>query len=300
MKKSRIIQGLMRLNDLSVEDLTSLIEFDLANGINFFDISDIYNDGEAEIKLGEVIKANPHLREKMIIQSKCGIVKRRNEDAAYYDLSKEHIIASCLASLKRMNIEYLDYYLLHRPDIFLDNKEVKEAITYLFKNGYIKHFGVSNFNNSLMDYLKKEDIMIEVNQLQLGLGHLNMLSSIFNFNTDFKEATYDISNLFFYLKMNNIDLQCWSPFQYGMFEGLIFNNEKYKALNEYLSILKDKYQVNKTAIAVAFLLMLGENVYLINGSTNKEHIKEALDGLKIRLLKEEWYNLYRKAGAMLP
>ncbi len=303
MEKSKIIQGLMRLKNINEEELYELVKFDLSNGINFFDISDIYNDGECETKLGNVLKAHPELREKMIIQTKCGILKKIEEDVVYYDLSKEHIKEALKASLKRMNLTYVDYFLFHRPDIFFDAKEANETIKELMDEGLIKHFGVSNFNESLIEYIEKEEtnpIKVEVNQLQLGLAHLKMIESVFNFNTNFNDGTYKSGEIFFYLKRKNIDLQSWSPFQVGMFQGLIFNDPKYKEVNDYLEVLAKKYNTNKSAIIISFLLMLGENVYVINGSTNKEHIKEALEGIKIKLLKEEWYTLYRKSGSILP
>lgn len=300
MEKSRIIQGLMRINEMSVEEVKSLIEFDLEHGINFFDTSNIYGRGISESKIGDVLKLDPSLRSKMIIQSKCGIyVDESNQ--SYYDLSKEMIIKSCNETLKRLNTTYLDYFLLHRPDIFLDNKEVAEAFNILYKEGKVHHFGVSNFSKELIDYLEEEVIeKIEVNQLQLGLGHTLLLSDVFNYNTAFYKNNSFAGDMFFYLKKKNINLQCWSPYQYGMFEGNILNNDKFKETNLLLEQLASKYQVNKSSICLSFLLMLGENVSVVIGTTNKQHIIDSIDALKVKLTKVEWYNLYRSANNLLP
>lgn len=300
MEKSRIIQGLMRINEMSIEEVKSLIEFDLEHGINFFDTSNIYGNGVSESKIGEVLKLNPSLRSKMIIQSKCGIyLDEKNK--SYYDLSKETIIKSCNDTLKRLNTTYLDYFLLHRPDIFLDNKEVAEAFNILYKEGKVHHFGVSNFSKELIDYLEEEvKEKIEVNQLQLGLGHTLLLSDVFNYNTAFYKHNAFAGDLFFYLKRKNINLQCWSPYQYGMFEGNILHNEKFKETNLLLEQLASKYQVNKSSICLSFLLMLGENVSVVIGTTNKQHIIDSIDALKVKLTKVEWYNLYRSANNLLP
>lgn len=300
MEKSRIIQGLMRINEMSVEEVKSLIEFDLEHGINFFDTSNIYGNGVSESKIGDVLRLDPSLRSKMIIQSKCGIyVDETNQ--SYYDLSKETIIKSCNDTLKRLNTTYLDYFLLHRPDIFIDNKEVAEAFNILYKERKVHHFGVSNFSKELIDYLEEEvKEKIEVNQLQLGLGHTLLLSDVFNYNTAFYKNNSFAGDMFFYLKKKNINLQCWSPYQYGMFEGNILNNDKFKETNLLLEQLASKYQVNKSSICLSFLLMLGENVSVVIGTTNKQHIIDSIDALKVKLTKVERYNLYRSANNLLP
>lgn len=300
MNPSKIIQGLMRLDNLSADELYHLIKFDLENGINYFDISDIYMNGEAEIKLGQVFKNHPDLREKMYIQTKCGIVK--DGDATYYDLSYEHIVNSVENSLKRMNIDYIDALLLHRPDIFLNAGEVAQAFAFLSQQGKVKKFGVSNFPHEMMKYLyDNTNIPIDINQLQLGLGHMNLIREVFNVNMDNKEGVEHTGELFFYMKRYGITLQCWSPYQVGFFGGSIFNSDSMKEVSLYCDELANKYKVSKCAIATAFLLKLDdEHIQVITGSTNPEHVKESVDGTKINLTKAEWYTLYKKAGNFLP
>ena len=300
MNPSKIIQGLMRLENLSADELYHLIKFDLENGINYFDISDIYMNGEAEIKLGQVFKNHPDLREKMYIQTKCGIVK--DGDTTYYDLSYEHIVNSVENSLKRMNIDYIDALLLHRPDIFLNAGEVAQAFAFLSQQGKVKKFGVSNFPHEMMKYLyDNTNIPIDINQLQLGLGHMNLIREVFNVNMDNKEGVEHTGELFFYMKRYGITLQCWSPYQVGFFGGSIFNSDSMKEVSLYCDELAKKYKVSKCAIATAFLLKLDdEHIQVITGSTNPEHVKESVDGTKINLTKAEWYTLYKKAGNFLP
>lgn len=300
MNPSKIIQGLMRLENLSADELYHLIKFDLENGINYFDISDIYMNGEAEIKLGQVFKNHPDLREKMYIQTKCGIVK--DGDTTYYDLSYEHIVNSVENSLKRMNIDYIDALLLHRPDIFLNAGEVAQAFAFLSQQGKVKKFGVSNFPHEMMKYLyDNTNIPIDINQLQLGLGHMNLIREVFNVNMDNKEGVEHTGELFFYMKRYGITLQCWSPYQVGFFGGSIFTSDSMKEVSLYCDGLAKKYKVSKCAIATAFLLKLDdEHIQVITGSTNPEHVKESVDGTKINLTKAEWYTLYKKAGNFLP
>lgn len=296
-----IIQGLMHLEKLSKEDLYALIKYDLEHGVKYFDISDVYGDGQSEELLGQVLTEHPELREQMFIQTKCGIVRDRANDIMYLDLSYEHILESVEGSLKRMNIKYIDQLLLHRPDIFFNAHEVARAFATLSQQGKVLSFGVSNFPHEGLKYLKDHtNIPITVNQLQLGLGHLDLVREVLNTNMNNEEGTEHTGELFFYMKRYNIGLQCWSPFQHGFFEGNIFNDPKMKECNEYLELLGKKYGVSKCAIATSFLLVLGNDVQVITGSTNIKHVQEAIDGSKIRITKQEWYTLYRKSGNLLP
>lgn len=298
---SPIIQGLMRLKGLSVDELYNLIKYDLDHGVNFFDVSDIYSDGESERLIGEVLTAHPELREKMFIQTKCGIVKDRENDITYFDLSYKHIIESVDASLKRMNLKYIDSLLLHRPDIFFDAEQVARAFATLSQQGKVLSFGVSNFPHEALKYLKDHtNIPITTNQLQLGLGHLDLVREVLNLNMNNEEGTEHTGELFFYMKRYNITLQCWSPYQVGFFGGSIFKDPSMKELNEYLDVLAKKYNVSKCAIATSFLLTLGNGIQVITGSTNIRHVQESIDGIKIKLSKAEWYTLYRKSGNLLP
>ena len=111
---SRIALGCMRISNMDIASLEKLITTALDLGINFFDHADIYGRGKSESLFGEVLKRRPELRKKMIIQTKCGI------RSGFYDLSKEHIIESVNQSLKRLNTDYIDVLLLHRPDALIE------------------------------------------------------------------------------------------------------------------------------------------------------------------------------------
>jgi predicted oxidoreductase len=301
LRREKIIQGLMRIEKLSDEELYNLIVFDLKKGIHFFDISDVYGENECERKLGRVLLAHPELREQMIIQTKCGIVKNAKENIRYFDLSYDHIVSSCLASIKRMNIDHIDYFLLHRPDIFTEASEVAKAMATLLEDGKALHFGVSNFPHEMIKYIRDHtNIPLEINQLQLGLGHLDLVREVLNCNLNNEEGTEHTGELFFYMKRYNITLQCRSPYQYGFFGGVIFDDPKYAKLNETLEEIAEKHSTSKCAIATAFILKLGEDVQVITGSTNPKHIAESLAGTKVKLTKEERYRLYASTGNLLP
>ena len=298
MKNKRIIQGLMRSLSLDDEALYDLINFDIENGINIFDLADIYGAGEVESKLGRILLNHKELREKMYIQTKCSIVVG---DDTYYDLSYEHIMESVYKSLERMNITYIDSLLLHRPDILMNPKEIKKAFLELKEKGLVKHFGVSNFSKEAIEYLNTElDGLIEVNQAQLGLGQMRLIEEELNFNMDNDEAISHTSNTLFYLKRKNIQIQVWSPFLVGYFNGSIFDKEKYPNLNNKLDELAKKYNVSSATIATNFLLMLDDNLLVVTGSMDKKHIMESVLASNFKMEKKDWYSLYKSCGKMLP
>lgn len=300
MDNSKIIQGLMRVNEISDDDLYNLIKFDIENGITFFDLADCYSNGLVEEKLGRVLKNNPSLREKMFIQTKCSITRDKTR-GTYYDLSYKHIIESVNNSLNRMQIDYIDCLLLHRPDIFMDNKEIAKAFKELKTCGKVHYFGVSNFSKEMIEYLNEElEDKIVIDQVQLGLGHTRLLEEGLNFNMINNEGISYTNDTYFYLKRKNIILQAWSPFLVGFFEGSIFDKIKYPQINTKLDDLARKYSTSKCAIATSFLLTLGDNIRVITGAIKQNHIKECLDGINIKLEKPDWYDLYKSVGKMLP
>lgn len=298
-QKGKVILGLMRVRDLDVDDLYHVIQGALDLGIHYFDISDIYCNHDAERKLGEVIKAHPEIRREMFIQTKCGIV-RDTPGKTYMDLSYRHIKEAVNASLERMNLTYIDSLLLHRVDIFMDAHEVGIALNELKSEGKVYHFGVSNMDGEMIEYLSSElPFAFEVDQLQVSLGQPSLLSQTFNVNFPQQKPNLQ-DGLFFYLKRKGITLQCWSPYQIGFFDGSIFDRERLGKLNEKLDELAKKYGVTPCGIATSFLSMLTKDVQVITGSMNLNHIKETIEGANLVMSREDWYDLYVSSGNLLP
>ena len=297
---SRIVQGLMRVDSMDAERLYQLIRYDLDHGVDYFDTADCYGMGRSESLIGDVLLAHPELREKMFLQTNCSIVKDRF-GRSYYDLSKKHILEAVEASLSRLKTDYVDCLLLHRPDIFLDPKEVAEAFQELHKAGKVRSFGVSNFPKETIEYLLDEvNVPIILNQVQFGLGHLCLAQEAVNNNLLHDNGVNRTGELLYYMKRKHIALQAWSPFQKGFFEGSIFDQARFLDLNNALQEMAEHYRTSKCAIATAFILALGEDVSVVTGSTNPAHVQESIDGLNVHLSKEDWYSLYRAAGANLP
>lgn len=287
--------GCMRITELgNHQNVRKLIDTAMDQGINFFDHADIYAGGEAEHIFGEAMDTSQ--REKMIIQTKCAI-----RPGIAYDFSKDHILQSVDESLKRLNTEYLDIFLLHRPDTLMEPEEVAEAFDILETSGKVRYFGVSNQNSIQMELLNKYcGNKIMVNQLQFSLAHCDIIDSGINVNVHNDAGTNRDGGVLEYSRLKDITIQAWSPFQYGMFEGVFLNNEKFPELNKKLDEIAEKYGVSNNAIAVAWILRHPAHIQTIVGTTNKERLVQICKASEVVLTREEWYELYMAAGKQLP
>lgn len=293
--KNEIILGCMRISEKSVEEVEKLILCAVENNITFFDHADIYGRRKCEELFGEVLKRNKGLREKIRIQSKCGIAR------GYYNSSKEYIINQTLESIRLLNCEYLDSLLIHRPDALMDYNEVNEAFNYLYDNGYVKSFGVSNMNSWQIELLNKHlDHKIQYNQLQLSIVHSHLISQGFYVNTSEEESLDRSSGLLEYCELNDIKVQAWSVLMASWEDGSFIDNPKYPELNEVLEELANKYGVYKNTIAVSFILRHPFGINPIVGTTSIDHLKEIALAKNIELTREEWYRLYKSSGHSLP
>ena len=287
--------GCMRIVELENADaVKSWVDTALEHGINFFDHADIYGKGRCEELFGQIL--TPSLREKIILQSKCSI-----RPGIAFDFSKEHILNSVDGILKRLNTEYLDILLLHRPDTLMEPEEVADAFRILKENGKVRHFGVSNQTPMQMELLSKYcDEPLLINQLQLSIAHCPMINSGINANMYNDSGINRDGGVLEYCRLKDITIQAWSPFQYGMFEGIFLGNEKFAELNKVIDDLAEKYNVTNSAIAVAWILRHPAGIQTIVGTTNKDRIAQISKAFEIRLTREEWYALYMAAGNKLP
>lgn len=285
--------GCMRISNMNEKEASAFVDTCLENNANFFDHADIYGGGESEIVFGKAIK---NMREKVIIQTKCGIVPGK-----MFDFSYEHIINSVDGSLKRLNTEYIDVLLLHRPDALVEPEEVAKAFSELKTAGKVRHFGVSNQNPHQIQLLQNYlDMPICANQLQFSIMHTPIIQSGINVNMYNNSAINRDGGVLDYCRLNNITIQPWSPMQYGFFEGCFIDNEKFKELNQVLDCIAKKYEVSKTTVAIAWILRHPAKMQPIIGSTNLTRLQESFNATKIKLTREEWYDIYRAAGNTLP
>ena len=230
--------GCMRINSLETADaVKEWIDTALAHDINFFDHADIYAKGQCEELFGKAL--TPSLRDQIILQSKCAI-----RPGIAFDFSKEHILQSVDDILNRLRTDYLDILLLHRPDTLMEPEEVADAFRTLKAAGKVRHFGVSNQTPMQIELLNKYlDEPLLINQLQLSIAHCPMINSGINANMYNDSAINRDGGILEYCRLKDITIQAWSPFQYGMFEGVFLGNEKFPELNRVINELAEKYNV---------------------------------------------------------
>lgn len=295
---SEIVLGMMRIKDKSVKEVEELVETALSVGINAFDLADIYGRGRCEELLGLVLKNRPDLREKMWIQSKCGI---RIEEFTYFDFSKDYIIKSVDGILQRLKIDHLDSLLLHRPDALMESDQVAEAFDLLYKQGKVRDFGVSNQNPMMMELLKKDVKQpLAVNQLQLSAAFTPGFESGFHVNMEDSKAAMRDGSIFEYCKLHDVVIQAWSVLQFGYFKGNFVGNEKFQALNQVLDRLAIKYGVTSSTIAISWILRYPAKMQAVVGTTNPKHLREVSQAANFSLTRKEWYEIYLAAGNNLP
>lgn len=296
LKVPAIAVGCMRMSQADPEKLPAFIESCLEYGANFFDHADIYGNGECETLFAQAIGMKPSVREKVLLQSKCGIVP-----GVMYDFSKEHILDSVDGILKRLNTDYLDVLLLHRPDALMEPEEVAEAFDRLETSGKVRHFGVSNQRPYQIQLLQKYIRQpLVVDQLQFSMTNSQMVTQGMEVNMGTDGAVDRDGGILDYCRLNDITIQAWSPFQYGFFSGVFLGNEKFPELNQAIGKLAEKYQVSDTAIVTAWMMRHPAGMQMVTGTMNAGRMKEICQGTDIVLTRQEWYELYLAAGHMLP
>ena len=172
MNVSVIAAGTMRIAGFNEDETERYVKGVLETGINFFDHADIYGGGHCEELFGSYLRKHPEDRERMYIQSKCGIRK------GFFDFSCEHIIKSVEGSLERLRTDHLDLLLLHRPDVLMETQEVNKAFNQLLAEGKVLNFGVSNMNRYQISLLQSGiDVPLLADQLQMSIVHTPLIDA---------------------------------------------------------------------------------------------------------------------------
>ena len=275
---SRIIYGMWRLADdinTSSKHISDKVNLCLGQGITSFDQAAVYGLYSAEALFGEVLKANPSLRHKIEIVSKCGIVNPSDRYAgvsvSHYDTSREHIFNSVDASLKNMATDYLDLLLIHRQDPFLDHHETGKALDDLIKSGKVKEVGVSNFKpwdfNLLQSSMKSH---LVTNQIEMSLAATDSFTN---------------GDLAFHQERATT-IMAWSPLGGGKLmkdKGILGKALKKIAVNQNVDI---------AAVAVAWLLAHPARICPVMGTNNLNRIAKISDAMNVKMDRESWFELY--------
>lgn len=296
LEVSQMVLGMMRSSQNDANALEVLLEKALALDINFVDHADIYAwKTPAEILYGEVLKKRPEFKEKFVVQTKCGIC------SGYYDSSYEHIMKSVDQSLERMGLDKIDVLLLHRPDALMEPEEIARAFDDLESSGKVLHFGVSNMNPGQISKIQRcVSQPLVADQMQFSIVHSALIDQGIFVNMRDENAVMRDGSLLDYAQEKRISIQAWSIVQAGWEDGCFIDHPKYSALNEKLEELAKKYNVTKSAIAVAWILRHPANIMPIAGTVNPAHLEEMTKAFDIKLTREEWYGLYLSTGKKLP
>ena len=296
LRVSRLAYGCWRFGatpDRRADDKRAVMAA-FETGYTLFDHADIYALGEAEKIFGEVLRESPGMRERVTIVTKAGV--RRPDDPPgspyHYNLSGEYLIRCCEGSLRRLGVETIDVFLLHRADWLTDPADVAAAFSRLAESGKVRFFGVSNCRPSLVRALQAACPMpLVAQQVEISLGQL----------AAFEDGTLDQC-----MEMKLAPM-AWSPLGGGQFadgaKRLLKFQEGYRT-EPVLPLLDERARASRTtrsAVALAWLLKHPSGILPIVGSTQPQRIQEAARATEIDLSREEWYRLLNAArGAPLP
>ena len=290
-----IALGCMRISSLEQNEASFLVKTALDLGISFFDHADIYGDGEAERVFANCVRDGRISRDEIIVQTKCSINKKERT----FDFSKEYIVSALEQSLKRLEMDYVDVLLLHRPDTLMEPDEVAEAFSSLQNSGKVRQFGVSNQNPAQIRLLSKYlNQKIIANQLQFSPVHTGMIDAGININMRNPKSIDRDGGVLEFCRLEDITIQAWSPFRDE--NGVFLGSDKYSELNRVIDELALSKNVAPEAIVTAWILRHPAKMQVIPGTTNKDRLKEIARATNIEISREEWYRVYCAAGNVLP
>jgi predicted oxidoreductase len=274
-------------------------------GANFFDHANIYGRGRAEEVFGRVLKERPSLRDKIVIQSKCGI--RWADDPPgtpqRFDFSGDHILKSVDEILARLRTDRLEILLLHRPDPLWEGEEIAESFQTLHSSGKVRYFGVSNQNRFQMEYLQSflsEPLV--VNQVEMNLLHHGFVEVSISFNQNSPRYPDGWEGTMEYCRLKNVSLQAWSPLAQGILTGNLDgqpNNIKQTAA--LVQECARRHETTAEAILLAWLLKHPAKIQPVLGTSRPDRLRACARALSVSLNREEWYSLFAAArGAPMP
>nr|WP_321253784.1 aldo/keto reductase [uncultured Ruegeria sp.] len=281
LELSRLVYGMWRLGDdcdTSADHVDAKIQSCLDQGITTFDQADIYGGYAAEAVLGAAMRANPGLRQRMEIVTKCDIIapvgRYSGAKVKYYDTSRAHILQSVDTSLSEMAIDHIDLLLIHRPDPLMDHHETGAALDEVVTSGKVRAVGVSNFRPwdwTLLQSAMKTQLV--TNQIEISLGEISPFTN---------------GDLAFHQRHGQ-PVMAWSPLGGGM---LMAGNPPVGVVADEIA---QEFGVDRAAVAVAFLLAHPAGILPVLGTNNLERIKRISDALKVNLDRESWFRLYEAA-----
>lgn len=279
-KVSPAIYSFWRWSNLSGNGTTEMervVGLCLELGINTFDHAEVYGDYRCEEMFGEVMKRKSFKREEVVLFSKCGTLlphaSRPEIRVAHVNTSAARINESVEASLRKLNTEYLDIFLLDQLDQLSNLEETALALERLKTSGKVKNIGVSNFSVFQHQLLAAYSrIPIVTNHIELNLLHTNALD---NGQVD-------------YIKQRYMRPMATSPLADGWIQD--GTDEQAVRVRKVLAELGEKYKANIESIAVAWLVKLGALPLI--GTSDEDRIRNIANAFGVQLDIQDWYMLY--------
>ena len=281
----------------------ALIEAALDCGINLFDHADIYTFGKAEAVFGRYLQAFPAQRQQLLLQSKCGIKLGNAEQPGHYDLSKIAILAAVEQSLERLNTDYLDLLLLHRPDPLMEPDEIAAAFEQLQQQGKVRHFGVSNMGWPQLQLLQRSlTVPLVVNQLEMSLYRHHWLEESLLTGMPEGAGCHFGYGTVEYCQREQIQLQSWGSLAQGRyFSARADETAAEQATRQLVAKLAAEYQSTPEAIVLAWLLRHPARIQPVLGTSQPARLAAAVRAEQLDLSRLHWYQLYIAArGGALP
>jgi len=282
VRLSRIVAGMWRIGDwgMTVQQRVTFIEQCLALGVTSFDHADIYGNYSAEGLFGAALHAQPSLRDRIQLVSKCGIKlvspARPQHAIQHYDTSAQHIMASAEESLRQLQTDRLDLLLIHRPDPLMDFDDVAEAFTRLRAAGKVRYFGVSNFSRHQFEALNRR-VALVTNQVEFSPLHTAPL---------FDETFDGLQDL-------GVAPMIWSP----LAGGRLFTaaDARAEALRHVIKEIADRIRQPFASVVFAWIMQLPSKPLPLTGSGRIEAIAVAVAGAKFTLSRADWFAILRAA-----
>jgi predicted oxidoreductase len=283
---SPLAWGMWRFKGEAVDDAQVLVEAALDTGFTLLDTADIYGAdtpegfGSSEALLGKVLRQAAHLRERMVLASKGGIVL-----GVPYDSSAAYLAAACDASLARLGVERIDLYQIHRPDSLAHPAEVAGVLTRLREAGKIAEVGVSNHTPAQVAALQAHlDFPLASIQPEFSALAIEPLS----------DGVLDQA------LERDLAVLAWSPLGGGRLAGE-GKDDRARAVIKALDVVARDQGVARVAVAYAWIMAHPAKPIPIVGSQRAERIREAADALKVRLTRQQWYAILTASrGVPLP
>lgn len=272
-------------------------------GITAFDHADIYRHGKSEAVFGEVLATDAGLRDRILIQTKCGIHLPRGKDIGFYDFRPEHIRASVARSLERLRTDYADVLLLHRPDPLANWDAVADALHDLHRQGLVRAVGVSNMAAAQIAALQARlDLPVVANQLEMSLARRDFVEAGVLVNQAAGAKAHFPLGTLEYCQAQSIQVQAWGALAQGRYTGRERTSEEVAAAAQIALLATDK-GTTPEAVVLWWLRRHPARIAPVIGTTDPARIRACRDAATREpdLTHEEWYRVWVAArGERLP